>query len=70
MRKVIYHSALQVKGSKERWLSDGLYLPIPKFLGVASKSGFWVFFWVLEAPKGAGAGFLLDFALGGCWTGH
>lgn len=58
------------RGGVKNIASDRLYLPIPKFLGVASKSGFCVFFWVFEAPKGAGAGFLLDFALGGCWTGH
>jgi len=56
--------------SKAGGLLDGRYPPMPKFLGVASKSGFWVFFWVLEAPKGAGAGFLPDLALGGWWTGH
>ena len=43
------------------------YLPMPKFLGVASKRGFFLAFADLLAPKGAAAGFLPDLALGG-WS--
>jgi len=39
-------------------------VPMPKFLGVASNSGFFVFLLCLVA-KGAGAGVLEDFAFGG-----
>jgi hypothetical protein len=44
--------------------------PIPKFLGVASKRGFFVVFDALEVANGAGAGFFEDLAFGGCLCGH
>ena len=43
-----------------------VHSPIPKFLGVASKSGFLVVLDALEVANGAGAGFFEDFAFGGC----
>lgn len=44
-------------------------LPTEKFLGVASKRGFFLVFGVLLLPKGAAAGFFPDpgLALGG-WS--
>jgi hypothetical protein len=38
--------------------------PMPKFLGVASKRGFFLALAALLAPKGAAAGFLVPVFLG------
>jgi hypothetical protein len=46
-----------------------IHIPIPKFLGVDSKRGFFLALVALLAPKGAAAGFFPDpgLALGG-WS--
>jgi hypothetical protein len=75
VRSVWGRMSWPMRGTIKMWTSrkDGklneMSVPIPKFLGVDSKSGFFFALVVLWAPKGAAAGYLPDpvLALGG-WS--
>lgn len=43
-------------------------VPMEKFFGLASKRGFCCFLALLDAPKGAGAGFLPVLVVLGGWS--
>jgi hypothetical protein len=66
----VYYGRQLIQSLCGSWVAERKgerFIPMPKFLGVASNRGFLVVLDALEVAKGAGAGFLvdLDLAFGG-----